>query len=148
MLLANRIFFEQIEAEIAEGRSVRIRMKGHSMRPLLREGRDTVVLAPCGERDLRRGDIVLFRHAGRHVLHRILRCDGERFLLAGDGNYRIEERCRRSDIVARCTTVIRPSGRTVCCDSLRWRIQSGIWLSLAAPVRRVLLGAARHLGIG
>ena len=36
MLLTNRLFFEQVEAMLAEGHEVQIRMKGHSMRPLLR----------------------------------------------------------------------------------------------------------------
>ena len=34
MLLTNRLFFEQVEAMLAEGHEVQIRMKGHSMRPV------------------------------------------------------------------------------------------------------------------
>ena len=34
MQLSNRLFFEQVEAMLAEGHEVQIRMKGHSMRPL------------------------------------------------------------------------------------------------------------------
>ena len=43
MLLTNRLFFEQVEAMLAEGHEVQIRMKGHSMRPLLRNERDIAV---------------------------------------------------------------------------------------------------------
>ena len=46
MLLTNRLFFEQVEAMLAEGHEVQIRMKGHSMRPLLRNDRDIAVLTP------------------------------------------------------------------------------------------------------
>ena len=46
MLLTNRLFFEQVEAMLAEGHEVQIRMKGHSMRPLLRSERDIAVLTP------------------------------------------------------------------------------------------------------
>ena len=46
MLLTNRLFFEQVEAMLAEGHEVQIRMKGHSMRPLLRNERDIAVLTP------------------------------------------------------------------------------------------------------
>ena len=46
MQLSNRLFFEQVEAMLAEGHEVQIRMKGHSMRPLLRSERDTAVLTP------------------------------------------------------------------------------------------------------
>lgn len=46
MQLSNRQFFEQVEAMLAEGHEVQIRMKGHSMRPLLRSERDIAVLTP------------------------------------------------------------------------------------------------------
>ena len=97
MLLTNRLFFEQVEAMLAEGHEVQIRMKGHSMRPLLRNERDIAVLTPIakyapapvpaagapadpvpetraadGIGALRTGDVVLFRCEGRHILHRIV----------------------------------------------------------------------------
>ena len=46
MQLSNRLFFEQVEAMLVEGHEVQIRMKGHSMRPLLRSERDIAVLTP------------------------------------------------------------------------------------------------------
>ena len=46
ILLPNQLFFAEVEAMLAEGREVQIRMKGHSMRPLLRSERDQVVLTP------------------------------------------------------------------------------------------------------
>ena len=49
MLLTNRLFFEQVEAMLAEGHEVQIRMKGHSMRPLLRNDRDIAVLTPIAK---------------------------------------------------------------------------------------------------
>ena len=49
MLLTNRLFFEQVEAMLAEGHEVQIRMKGHSMRPLLRNERDIAVLTPIAK---------------------------------------------------------------------------------------------------
>ena len=48
MLLPNELFFEQVEAVLAEGQLVQIRMKGHSMRPLLRNDRDRVVVRAYG----------------------------------------------------------------------------------------------------
>lgn len=49
MQLTNRLFFEQVEAMLAEGHEVQIRMKGHSMRPLLRNERDIAVLTPIAK---------------------------------------------------------------------------------------------------
>lgn len=49
MQLTNRLFFEQVETMLAEGHDVQIRMKGHSMRPLLRNDRDIAVLTPIAQ---------------------------------------------------------------------------------------------------
>lgn len=46
ILLPNQLFFAEVEAMLSEGREVQIRMKGHSMRPLLRSERDIAVLTP------------------------------------------------------------------------------------------------------
>ena len=51
--IPNDFFFSWVEKEIAEGRNVRFRLKGNSMFPLLRDGRDVVVLYPCTEDELR-----------------------------------------------------------------------------------------------
>lgn len=147
ILLPNQLFFEQVEAMLAEGREVQIRMKGHSMRPLLRSERDQVVLSPCTDpARLQPGDIVLFRTYGRHILHRIVRRDGDRLTLAGDGNYRITEQCTTRDVIGVATRAIRASGRTVGFDSPGWRLRSRLWLSIPPWLRRQLLRVLWHTG--
>lgn len=144
--LDNRLFFEQVEAMLAEGLEVQIPMRGNSMRPLLRDGRDTAVVARCPDTySPGRGDVVLFRSGGRHILHRIRRRDGELFTLSGDGNYRLEEHCVAADIRAVLVRVIRPSGRVVECASRRWRWQSQLWLALPAFVRRYALAVPQQI---
>ena len=147
ILLPNQLFFEQVEAMLAEGREVQIRMKGHSMRPLLRSERDQVVLKPCDPARLQPGDVVLFRTCGRHILHRIVRRDGDRLTLAGDGNYRITEQCTTRDVSGVATRVIRASGRTVGFDSPGWRLRSRLWLSIPPWLRRQVLRVLWHIGI-
>lgn len=56
--IPNDVFFAWVESEIAEGHSVRFRLKGQSMFPLLRNERDEVVLYPCHENELRPMDVV------------------------------------------------------------------------------------------
>lgn len=147
MILPNRLFFEQVEAMLAEGREVQIRMKGHSMRPLLRSERDAVVLSPCTDPSrLRPGEVVLFRCGERHILHRIVRRDGDRLTLAGDGNYRITEYCTTRDVAGIAVRAIRASGRTVDFGSPRWRLQSRLWLTVSPWLRRQLLRVLWHLG--
>lgn len=265
MRLTNRLFFEQVETMLSEGHDVQIRMKGHSMRPLLRNDRDIAVLTPIalytgtgpgkcrtgnfpentgntstpdygipensvpgiggisphncdtlavthsGCEALQPGNVVLFRCGGRHILHRIVRIEtgaghapagttaatsadnttapeqvirettpagtpipvstpptgnapaapisidnstgisttpnSLRFILAGDGNHRMEEQCAGGDIVAVMTAVIRPSGRIVRTSSRRWRRQSRCWLALPQGVRRLVLRVLWRLGI-
>lgn len=147
MRFANRLFFAQVEEMLAEGRDVQLRIKGHSMRPLLRNERDVVVLAPY-RRDipLRCGQIVLFRYRGQHILHRIVRIDGDRLTLAGDGNYRQEEQCSEADVVAQAQRIVRPDGREIDCNSPRWRRMSRAWLRCPPLVRRYLLAVLFRLG--
>lgn len=146
MRLTNRLYFEQVEQMLAEGQQVQIRMKGHSMRPLLRDGHDSILLIPYTDQPLARGDLVLFRYGGHHILHRIVRREGDRFTLAGDGNYRIEEHCSRADIVAQATAVIRRSGRRLDFTTRRWRLLSRCWTALPSYLRRITLGVLWRLG--
>ena len=145
--LPNDIFFAEVERMIAEERQVVLRVRGNSMRPFIRSDRTRVQLSPCQPQSLKKGDIVLFRFRGRHILHRIIRRDGERFLLAGDGNYRKTETCTVNDIVAVVVAVIRPDGRTVECTSLRWRAASKIWVSFPPLLRRIILGVMWRSGL-
>ena len=147
ILLPNQLFFAEVEAMLSEGREVQIRMKGHSMRPLLRSERDQVVLTPCTDpARLRPGDVVLFRCCGRHILHRIVRRDGDRLTLAGDGNYRITEQCTTRDVAGIAVRIIRASGRVVGCDSPGWQLRSRLWLAIPPWLRRQVLRVLWHSG--
>lgn len=147
MQLANKLFFAQVEALLAEGQEVTLRVKGYSMRPLLRNERDVVVLTPFRpEKPLRNGEIVLFRYQGRHILHRIVGIENDRLTLAGDGNYRQQEYCTVSDVVAVASRVIRKNGREVRCDSRKWLRMSRAWRALPPLVRRYVLAVLFRLG--
>lgn len=51
----NGIFFREVERLLDEGDSVTIRVRGNSMRPLLRNGRDRIILKKATEEDLCKG---------------------------------------------------------------------------------------------
>lgn len=148
MLIGNRIFFEQVEAVLATGHEVKFLLRGHSMRPLMHDGRDTLVIAPVREEEMRVGEIVLFRYHERHILHRIIRRKGDQLVLAGDGNYHLKECCSTADVVGRLVRVERKSGKVVHCDSPAWHIRSFCWLIIPPFIRRCILSLMRHLGIG
>lgn len=136
--LPNNLFFAWVESELAEGRPVRIRMKGVSMHPLLRNGRDEVVLHPCDPAALKPMDVVLFRYRGGHLLHRILRRQGDRLLIQGDGSYVAKEECSVAEVVGVVKEIHRPSGRVLSVDSRSWRWMSRLWVGLGV-FRRPLL---------
>lgn len=141
----NGIFFREVERLLDEGDSVTIRVRGNSMRPLLRNGRDRIILRKAVAEDLRVGAVMLFRYRGMYCVHRVVRIEGDTVVFAGDGNYCTEERAMRSDIMAVVWAVLRPSDRIVECASIRWRLQSAVWLALPQIVRRGILGVLRRL---
>ncbi len=139
--IPNERFFAWVEAEIAEGRTVRFRLKGSSMFPLIRNERDVVVLSPCVAQELRVMDVVLFRYRGKHVLHRIIRKEGSRLMLQGDGSYVAKEQCEVTEVVGKVRQIVRPSGRCIEVEGWRWKCCSHLWRCLGvlrSPVLRIL----------
>ena len=139
--IPNDLFFAWVESKIAEGRLVRFRLKGHSMFPLLRNERDEVVLYPCTEAELKPMDVVLFRYQGKHVLHRIIRREGTKLLIQGDGSFVAKETCTVADVIGKVRSVVRPSGKELSVDDWQWRFPSWVWRRMGVlrnPLLRVL----------
>lgn len=125
--IPNDIFFSMVETQIAEGRSVCFRLKGTSMSPLIRDGKDEVILVPCAKEDLNVKDVVLFRYHGRHLLHRIIHRDAEHLILQGDGSITAKEQCTVNDVIGKVKAISRPSGKVISLESWQWRVSSFIW---------------------
>ena len=128
--VANNVFFSWLEEEIAQGKPVRFRLKGNSMFPLLRNGKDEVILEKCFPENLKPMDVVLFRYRGKHVLHRIIRREGERLLIQGDGSIVAKEECTVDDVVGKVVQICRPSGKEIPVGSWQWTIPSRVWRGL------------------
>ena len=126
----NDTFFAWVESEIEAGHAVRFRLKGNSMFPLLRNGKDVVVLEKCPAESLQPMDVVLFRYRGKHVLHRIIRREGERLLIQGDGSIVAKEECTVDDVVGKVLRICRPSGKEIPVGSWQWTIPSRMWHGL------------------
>lgn len=135
---------EEIRELISSGHSVTILAKGYSMNPFIIHNRDSVVLSPWTDSDIRKGRIALVRMpGGRYVLHRIVHRDGNRLVLMGDGNLKGTEQAYAENVIGLMTALTR-NGKTYSCDSLKWRAGSWIWERLR-PVRRWPLGLWRRL---
>ena len=139
--IPNDIFFAQVISEINAGRSVIFKVKGTSMFPFIRNGKDTVKLTPVNQQ-LAQKDVVLFSYNGNYILHRIVKIEGDRYLIQGDGIYSSYESCSREDIIGKVTEIHRYSGndkyKIYSTDDWIWRIYSTCWMHLR-PFRRYLL---------
>lgn len=146
LIIGNDILFANVVALLLRGHSVTIPVKGVSMLPFIRGDRDNVVLEPveaCTPEGSARirvnvGDIVLFRYAGRYILHRILEFDGERAVIQGDGVSRNKEICWRDDICGRVTQIIKADGTIIDPYSVAMRRKLAVWRCLR-PFRRYIL---------
>ena len=147
MKLSNKIFFAEVEELLKAGEQVTILVRGNSMRPLLRDGRDKVVLRRCTDTDIRKGAVMLFRYRGAHIMHRVVKIEGDVVIFEGDGNFKMQEIAMRRDIVAVVEAVVRPSGRRIECRGRHWRLMSHLWLLQTSFERRVILAIMRRLNM-
>ena len=125
--IPNDLFFSYVETEIAEGRSVRFRLKGVSMFPLIRGGKDEVVLRPCSAEELRPMDVILFKYKGNYLLHRIIKREGDFLYIQGDGSFVAKEVCTTDDVVGKVCTIVRKNRKVISVDSWRWKLPSFLW---------------------
>lgn len=126
--LENEAFFTLVENELAEGKRVRFCSKGHSMFPLLRSGRDEVILEKCLVNQLQPMDVVLFRYRGTHILHRIIRREGDRLTIQGDGVISSCEQCSVNEVIGKVVQIHRSSGEILSVNSWKWTLPSYLWL--------------------
>ncbi len=105
---------------------------GGSMRPLIRKGRDKVMLVSVEPEDVKVGDIVLFPghyRGGDYCLHRVWKLDGDRVQTFGDGNTRPDGWFPRTHILGKAQ-LIRRGRQTIDCDDPRWRRRAARWCAL------------------
>ena len=127
---------------VREGVNVTLPVKGRSMLPFIIGGKESVILHRPGLIDV--GDVVLAWVDGcRYVVHRIIRIDGDRITLMGDGNL-TPEHCALDDIKAIATHVVDAKDKTHYLYN-RWRMFGAkVWYWLR-PIRRYLLAIYRRL---
>ena len=124
------------------GNSVRFSPRGTSMLPMLRQGKDTVILSPLPER-LEKFDLPLYRRDdGHYVLHRIVEA-GETYTCMGDNQFVPEPGVRRDQMLAVVTAFCR-GNRQISVMSPRYRLYCRIW-HLTRGLRYGIYRAARWL---
>ena len=141
-VLPNNELLAEVIRLVNEGRRVALPVKGNSMLPFIIGGVESVELVKPEVPQV--GDVVLaWINGSRYVVHRIIKIEGNRVQLMGDGNLGGDEFCQLSEVAARAEYVINKHGRKRYLYT-RWRVfASRLWWGLK-PLRRIILGVYRR----
>ena len=142
IVLKNEEMFPEVSRMLEDGHKVTIPVKGVSMLPTIVGERDLVILEKSAV--YKKDDIVLFCLGGRWILHRVIKTDGDIFIIRGDGILSNVEKCTAAHIRGHVTTILRKGRKPIdpygCWQLFKLRV----W-NLLRPVRRYLLYIYRHL---
>lgn len=131
---------------LAAGQKVRFSPRGVSMLPMLRQGRDCVILSPVPEK-LNKFDLPLYRRDnGKYVLHRVVGV-GDTYVCIGDNQFDFEQGLRHDQMIAVVTAFCR-DGKEYSVRDPRYWLYCRIWHYSRLPRyywRRGLGWIRRHL---
>ena len=136
-------FFEiTVESELAAHGSFAACAKGESMRPMLRGGKDMVVIVPLPER-LKKYDVILFKdNLGRYVLHRIVKIKDTTYITRGDNTYFVEY--VKHDKIIGILSKYNKNGKSYDVNSFSYRFYARCRVFFY-PVRKLYIGARRRI---
>ena len=102
---------------------------GTSMRPLIRQGKDVMIIKSfdnCCK--LKKMDVPLYkRESGQYVLHRIIKINKDGYVIRGDNTYSNEYGVTDHQIIGVLTGVIR-NGKEISVNSFGYKVYSYFWL--------------------
>ena len=135
---------EIMREKLESGGTVTFTPNGISMEPMLRDGKDVVVLKKPGGR-LKLFDVPLYRRDNGHcVLDRVIDFgkDGN-YIMCGDNQFAKEKGIRDDQIIAVMTSFVR-KGKPYKINSLRYRTYVNFWY-YTRIFRRVYSGGKRRV---
>ena len=98
--------WELANVVISSGGEFRLFHKGTSMMPLLRQGKDSVVLV--APNDIKKNDILLYKRAnGQFVMHRAIKIKNDEYIMCGDNQYEHERGIKKENILAKVKGIYR-----------------------------------------
>lgn len=140
IFIPNELFFAEVQAQIRQGKKVKIRVRGNSMLPFIRNNDEALLIPPTPEKIRKGTPVVAQTDELGIVLHRIHRIEGSRITLLGDGNVNQFEHTSPERIIAVVSHYYRGK-HTLRTDSLGMRIVGRLWMA-AHPWRRKVLTLA------
>lgn len=119
---------------LKQGKTVQIMPQGYSMYPLFVPGRDEAILRPITEKDISRGQVLLYRgQYGVLTLHRVWKVEKDGVFFVGDNQVEVEGPVSKDMIYGTMCGYIR-KGKEYSSNGILYRIIFGGWLFLR-PVR-------------
>lgn len=133
VFLGGEELMELVRETVAAGRKVRyIPFQGISMLPMLRQGRDSVELAPLPER-LKKYDLPVYQlPSGKYVMHRVVDVKQDHYICNGDNLVQMEK-VYHHQMVALVSAFTR-DGKRMEADDPRYRAYCRFWCGVR-PVR-------------
>lgn len=133
---------ELIQVQLDNGGRANLTVTGNSMRPMLTNRRDSVVLVRTDRYAV--GQIPLFRRDdGAYVLHRIIDVTQDGYICCGD-NQTIREPVREDQMVAVVAEFVK-NGKSHSVEEPRYRFYTALWMKLF-PIRKQYYRGRRFLG--
>ena len=110
---------------------------GDSMRPLIRQGKDLIIIEkPQGR--LKKYDVPLYkRDSGQYVMHRILKVRENDYVICGDNRYSKEYGITDKHIIGVLTAIVR-DGKEISMTDWKYKAYLHLWCDLF-PVRAFVL---------
>ena len=134
------LFREALDA----GKTVRFSPRGVSMKPMLRQGRDSVILSPLPDK-LQRYDLPLYRRPdGKYILHRVIAVEGDHYVCCGDNQYEPEAPVYPEQMIALVTAFTR-GRRLIPVSAPGYRLYCRLWCA-ARPLLRLYKRGRALLG--
>ncbi|WP_286883690.1 MULTISPECIES: S24/S26 family peptidase [Sphingobacterium] len=136
-VISNEDYFAEVQRILREGKEVRIRIKGNSMLPFIKDG-DTVLLRAYEGERLALGSNILAKDKNKFVFHRFVGKNNDQYILAGDGNLVLREYVGATDIIAIAYMHYpQAAGRAINIDRNWARLRGLGWYHIRL-VRRIL----------
>lgn len=128
--------FSFTEETVANGGSIKIKIAGYSMYPLVASRRDSVLLTKAQK--IKKGDVPLIkRDDGSFVLHRVVGIKDGALMLRGDYEQKIEYPINPERVIAVAKGFYR-NEKFISCDSFLYKLYTFFWMNTVA-IRPVFL---------
>lgn len=119
---------------LKEKEEVSVLTFGASMRPMLRQHKDIVVIKRPS-REFKKGDVVAYPGANNtYTLHRIVRIKNGEFIIRGDNNYFTEFNITKDDIVGVLKEFYRGGKYINCSSNVKYKMYTK-YIILSYPLR-------------